>query len=138
MKEQNRNTYQREYYKRNQERLREYKRQKWQEYYTRDKAQLLAKGNLQRWVMKKEVLTHYGNGICACVKCGFDDLRALTIDHINGGGHKERKQLGKGMDRGGMTFYRWLRKNGYPEGYQTLCMNCQFIKQVKFSMSLLE
>ena len=26
-----------------------------------------------------------------CLKCGFSDRRALQIDHINGGGIKERR-----------------------------------------------
>jgi len=28
---------------------------------------------------------------CFCAKCGFDDRRALQVDHIEGGGRKERK-----------------------------------------------
>jgi hypothetical protein len=32
---------------------------------------------------------------------------------------------------GGLEFYRWLIKNNYPEGYQTLCMNDQFIKKAE-------
>jgi len=76
-------------------------------------------------VNKKLVLTHYGNGKCACVKCGFTDIRALSIDHVNGGGCDERRQT----HRAGNTFYRWLIKNNFPLGYQTLCMNCQWIKR---------
>lgn len=72
----------------------------------------------------RECLIHYGNGKLACVKCGFSDERALSIDHINGGGTQERKS------KGGNTSYR-LKKANYPEGYQTLCMNCQFIKRTE-------
>jgi len=36
---------------------------------------------------------------------------------INGGGAKHRKSLGL---PGGNMFYRWLKRHGYPEGYQTL------------------
>jgi len=75
---------------------------------------------------KIEVLTHYGNGKCACIKCGFWDARALSIDHINGGGSKHIKSLGK-------PFYDWLVENNYPDGYQTLCMNCQWIKKAESS-----
>lgn len=75
--------------------------------------------------IRVEVLTHYGNGKCACVKCGFDDIRALSLDHINGNGGEHRKKTGK---IGGIDFYNWLRHNNLPVGYQTLCMNCQFIK----------
>ena len=71
----------------------------------------------------KEVFTHYGGNPPKC-SCGFSDMRALTIDHIHGGGRKERQKLRKI----GATFYRWLQVQGYPEGYQILCMNCQFIK----------
>ena len=78
-----------------------------------------------RWVIKEEVLTHYGNGKYACVKCGEDRSACLSIDHIQGGGNKERG----GSLRSSTSFYRWLRDNRYPEGYQTLCMNCQFIKR---------
>lgn len=77
-----------------------------------------------RQKLKREVLTHYGNGKLACVHCGFDDIRALTVDHIDGGGSKHKCTLG----RWGTSFLRWLRMEGFPLGYQTLCMNCQFIK----------
>ena len=76
--------------------------------------------------LKAKVLTHYGNGRCACVKCGFDDIRALTIDHINGGGAEHRRKIGSYAH----SIYPWLRINGYPDGYQTLCMNCQWIKRL--------
>lgn len=59
----------------------------------------------------------------ACVKCGFDDYRALQIDHINGNGAKHRRELGTNY------LYTWLRKNGYPEGFQVLCANCNWIKR---------
>jgi hypothetical protein len=75
---------------------------------------------------KIRVLTHYGSGKLACVKCGFGDIKALSIDHINGGGEQDRYRLDR---RGGHPFYKWLIDNGYPEGLQTLCMNCQFIKR---------
>jgi len=62
--------------------------------------------------------------------CGFADIRALSIDHIDGGGNKHRRFLGFGLFGAGQKFYSWLKKEGYPEGYQTLCMNCQWIKRV--------
>ena len=75
--------------------------------------------------IKRDILTHYGNGRCACVRCGESRLACLSIDHIAGGGNKQRQ----GKLRGTVPFYLWLRSNDYPEGYQTLCMNCQFIKR---------
>lgn len=79
-----------------------------------------------RQACKVDVLKYYGNGECACVNCGFNDIRALSLDHINGGGRKHFRELGGG----GITFYIWLKENDCPEGYQTLCMNCQYIKRV--------
>src|SRR3989304_8757068 len=72
----------------------------------------------------REVFLHYGYDKIECCRCGFNNIFALTLDHINGGGHKHRESL----RRTGMVFYCWLQKQGYPEGYQLMCMNCQFIK----------
>jgi hypothetical protein len=77
------------------------------------------KGNRK---VKEIVFRHYG---IACARCGFSDQRALSIDHIEGGGNQHRKAENTGSGSG---FYRWLIKNGFPNGFQTLCMNCQFIK----------
>ena len=75
--------------------------------------------------LKREVLAHYSIGNKpTCTHCGFNDLRALSIDHINGNGHRLRTQ-----DKAHRLIYRWLKDNSYPSGYQTLCMNCQFIKR---------
>ena len=74
---------------------------------------------------KIKVLTYYGGGSCGCVKCGESRLACLTIDHMNGREtteHEDKKLHGKAL-------YNWLRKNDYPQGYQTLCMNCQWVKR---------
>ena len=76
--------------------------------------------------LKLKVLTHYGNSKCACVICGESRPACLSIDHINGGGNKHKKELGITTSTG---FYRWLINNNYPKGYQTLCMNCQYVKK---------
>jgi len=72
---------------------------------------------------RAKVLTHYGNGMCACVQCGFSDVRALNIDHIKEVGTKNGKKLV--ADR--LIYY--LFNNNYPSGYQTLCSNCNTIKE---------
>jgi hypothetical protein len=81
--------------------------------------------------LRNEILSHYSENSkeLKCRRCGFSDIRALTIDHINGGGGIHRQQL-KNTHRG-IHFYVWLKKNGFPLGFQTLCMNCQFIKRVE-------
>jgi transcriptional regulator with XRE-family HTH domain len=68
---------------------------------------------------KKQVLTHYGGGKLACVWCGFDDIRALSLDHIAGK---------KGKKGTGDALYKRLVEEGLPPGYQTLCLNCRYIK----------
>lgn len=72
-----------------------------------------------------EVRTHYGGGRCACVRCGESRMACLSIDHINGKGREELM----GRKYSTYPFYISLKQQGYPPGYQTLCMNCQFIKR---------
>lgn len=80
----------------------------------------------ERWVsmIKHDVVSHYSQYQNKCALCGFEDIRALSIDHINGGGNEERERL---KLYGGSNFYKWLKANNYPSGYRILCMNCQFI-----------
>ena len=73
--------------------------------------------------LRLRVLGYYGGGKLACAQCGFDDERALSIDHINNNGAEHRREIGR------VSIYRWLKARNYPDGYQTLCMNCQFIKR---------
>lgn len=110
-------------------------------YYQRHREQVIARSALRHQLnkahcnelncerrrnLKTEVITHYGNGQCTCVKCGFNDIRALSIDHINGGGCRQKQETGL---RAGSAIYAWLKRNNYPDGYQTLCHNCQWIKR---------
>ena len=110
------------YYEQNQDRLRAQNNQ-WKR---ANRAHVAEYGREWGFSLKAEVLTHYGNGKLACVSCGFADIRALSIDHINNDGAKHRRE-----DKliGGRGIYRWLKEQGYPEGFQTLCMNCQWIKR---------
>lgn len=102
------------------------------EYFRTHKEQLkITKARYQQ-KLKVAVLMYYGSGKLACVKCGFTDVRALSIDHINDNGAQHRKELIK-HNQTGAWFYLWLKRNNYPEGYQTLCMNCQWIKRLSNS-----
>lgn len=56
-----------------------------------------------------------------CVRCGFDDIRALQIDHINGGGSQAVK-------RSGHSHYYAVAR-GETSGFQLLCANCNWIKR---------
>lgn len=73
--------------------------------------------NMRRY--KPMVLAHYG---LTCFCCGEAEQAFLSIDHIGGGGTQHRKSL----KRYGSSFHQWIVKQGYPKGFRTLCMNCQF------------
>ena len=70
--------------------------------------------------LKRDILYYYGNGKLSCLCCGESEFKFLTIDHINNNGAKDRKIV----RRTGHNLYRYLKKNKYPLGYQTLCFNC--------------
>jgi hypothetical protein len=79
----------------------------------------------KRQLLKSDVLTHYGNGVLSCIMCGYKNIDALSIDHVDGRGKAHRKEI----RRTGTEFYRWLIKNNYPVGFRTLCMNCQWLEK---------
>jgi hypothetical protein len=71
----------------------------------------------RRAELRAAIFAHYGE-VCAC--CGTTDR--LSIDHVNG------------LDGGpgttdGYRLYCWLRRTGFPDGYQTLCRPCNASKQ---------
>ena len=76
------------------------------------------KQRLQCVGLRKQVLEYYG-GKCEC--CGEARYEMLTIDHIQGNGHKTDK-------RGLKLVYDAIKvynENGYPNStYRLLCWNC--------------
>ena len=73
---------------------------------------------------RDQVFAAYGGYKCRC--CGETEQMFLSIDHVHNNGAEERKA---GLYKGsGTGFYLWLRKSGFPPGYQVLCMNCQIGK----------
>jgi RNase P subunit RPR2 len=80
-------------------------------------------GRKERLRIKKETFALLGG---KCVKCGFSDIRALQIDHVNGGGVKHYKSRSSSI-----RFYKDILdeiKEG-SEKYQLLCANCNWIKR---------
>ena len=61
-----------------------------------------------------------------CVQCAETDWRCLQIDHINGGGQKERKKFPSHK-----MFYMYVLKQLRvgSKDYQCLCANCNWIKR---------
>lgn len=72
--------------------------------------------------LKQEVYAAYGGYRCAC--CGETHEEFLTVDHVKGDGKKHRLEVGSGGR--GFALYRWLKRHKFPEGFQILCMNCNF------------
>jgi len=78
-------------------------------------------GSDRRRRLKIAVMSHYCGGKPSCQCCGEENLYFLTIDHINGNGSKHRRE-----SVGAAHICGWLKKHRFPDGYQVLCMNCNF------------
>ena len=89
------------------------------DYFVKNKSKISERNKKYRLSIKIEVLTHYSKGIPKCECCDERYLEFLGIDHINGGGKKDRVNY-----KGGSRFYYYLKKNDYPEGHRVLCQNC--------------
>ena len=86
------------------------------------------RGKKAKEKLKLETFTEYCDDGVRCKSCGKSDIEILTVDHIDGNGAEHRREIGlAGM--GGYNFYRWLKKNNYPDGFQILCFNCNFRKR---------
>lgn len=121
------------YYEKNKDRLNAEKSGYHKKRYAGDPLKIKKRTAERRVEVKREVLSHYGvAGKAVCVACGFEDIRALCLDHtVDNGGDDRRKNMGKNVGGSGSRFYFFLRKKGLPPGYQTLCANCNLIKEIE-------
>jgi hypothetical protein len=67
---------------------------------------------------RSEILALLGG---VCVRCGFNDERALQFDHIHGGGTRHRVVMSRSRR------YAYMKAN--PHEFQLLCANCNWIKR---------
>ena len=67
--------------------------------------------------LRSAAFAAYGGARCAC--CGETELGFLTLDHVNNDGAPHRREIG-----GSANLLVWLRRKGYPPGFQILCFNC--------------
>lgn len=120
----------RDYYLANRERMKSAARERSRKWRLEapEEVKEYSKNIMRDWRLRQklEVLTHYGADLDkpVCVKCGEDRLACLSIDHIDGKGRLDRRNRGVGGN-----LYRALIKEGFPRGFQTLCMNCQWVKR---------
>ena len=125
--------YQKEWRENNSNHIKEYTK----EYYDLHRDELIAKQseyarkeanrerkrvnqNRRNAAVRERVLDIVGR---KCARCGFDDVRALQLDHINGGGIQHKKQFARTTD-----YYEFVIESG-GVGFQTLCANCNWIKR---------
>ena len=121
---------QNDYYYKNKEEINLKNRTRWHQ--NKEKYKITSKAWHDKTLLelKVETLTHYGNGKLACQCCGVDIIEFLTLDHINGRQEHERGSHEKRAKYSGRSLWRYLQKQGYPEGYQTLCINCNMGKHI--------
>ena len=106
-----------------------WKKQYHKEYVKKNRLELNKKTSERNQKVKHEVLSHYSkklsnSDVPCCNCCGEHEfLIFLSIDHIT-----NRKNTTHGRDDTGTKLYRYLRRNGYPSGYQVLCINCNSAK----------
>jgi len=74
----------------------------------------------RRKLVKGKIFSILGH---KCARCGFGDMRALQIDHVDGSGRKAKR--GISIDR----FYREILENLHTGKFQILCANCNWIKR---------
>lgn len=84
---------------------------------------------------RREVLLHYSDSIdiqCKC--CETKVLDFLTLDHINGGGRQHR--LATTHSTVGYLHTLHEQTGKWLEGFQVLCMNCNWYKHLNGECSI--
>jgi len=125
----------REHYAENRERLGREKRERYwrdpqkvisqvKKYRKKNRGKILLKKKKEFQGYRLDVLTYYSKGTPKCANCGITEIPFLNIDHIYG-----RKAMGHSRNLSTVGFYRDLHKK-HPKGYQVLCFNCNFIKEI--------
>lgn len=83
--------------------------------------------------LKIEVLSHYGpQGRLQCnwPECEVTDVDMLSLDHVQNDGAQDRRSVNRGRHDGGTHIYHRVRKADFPDGFQTLCHNHQWKKEL--------
>jgi len=115
----------RENYQKNKEK----RRKTSNEYYQRNKKRLrpiYSKRNKElNKKLREIIIKHYTKNKLKCQNCGFNGgIDFLVIDHVNGGGTKERK------DGGNMKMLKKIINKNFPKEYNIICANCNHFKRM--------
>ena len=108
---------------------REANKDKKKAYNEANKDKIKAQQKAYRIASKIDVFSHYSKKIsnsdipiCSC--CGYNDIRFLNLDHI-----KSRKNIPqKEKKLNGIRLWKYIKSQGYPDGYQVMCFNCNIAK----------
>ncbi len=73
-------------------------------------------------IRRLRVLVAYSDPKPRCSCCGEDEVRFLTLDHLENGGRAHRRL------RGTQGVYLDLVRTGFPPGFQVLCFNCNLAR----------
>lgn len=97
-------------------------KQKQREYHklwhAKNRIHTLAKQKEYQLKIKLKVFKAYSGNIVQCECCSEQEIKFLSIDHIQGGGTKHKAEIGS------HKIYFWLINNNFPKGYRVLCHNC--------------
>lgn len=111
----------------------EIKKQRAKDYYakTKESRRKISTAYTRRYrdKIKHKVLFHYSNGKLQCKVCEIDVYAVLSLDHINNDGSEHKKRLVKSGKASSTTIYKDLIDSNYPDGYQILCFNCDYLKE---------
>lgn len=75
--------------------------------------------------LRTEIFNFYG-WECKCCKETIKEF--LSLDHINNDGYLDKNP--NGDKKSGKELYLLAKKQGFPNKYQTLCMNCNWGKKL--------
>lgn len=108
-----------DYYEKNKAHKREYANK----YSSENREKIRSYSLAYRRSLRATVLELLGG---CCKSCGFNDRRALQVDHVNSDGSAERKIFGSGST----TFLKKVIASvtAKENRYQILCANCNMIK----------
>lgn len=98
-------------------------------YYAKNREKMRKQQNLSHRNTRKKIrLSIFDLLGFKCCRCGFDDIRALQIDHVNGDGSQHRAIPGNSI-----SYFKGILKK-VMEGskdFQILCANCNWIKRAE-------
>lgn len=114
----------RRYEARHPERTKESKRRSREKEANRQAARTREQGRRDR--IRAEVIRLLGG---RCLRCGFDDARALHVDHVHDDGAHDRLQFGGRRSYNTYGFFRAVIEAASSGRYQLLCANCNTIKE---------